>query len=76
MSDPFAIIEPAQLTWRQGNPASVNYGDVYFSDAGALAESDAVVIQGSGLPQRLQALAKGSSFVIASRSFSVSNHKV
>ena len=40
------------LDWgREGTPASTEYGDIYFSVDGGIAETKAVFLQGCGLPQ-------------------------
>lgn len=41
-----------RLAWSEaGPPKATAFGDVYFSEAGGLAESEAVFLQGTGLPQ-------------------------
>lgn len=40
------------LDWNQDAPHTRTFGDVYFSRDGGLAESEAVFLGGSGLPQR------------------------
>jgi tRNA 5-methylaminomethyl-2-thiouridine biosynthesis bifunctional protein len=40
-----------RLDWsEEGAPRAAEFGDVYFSDAGGLAESEHVFLQGTGLP--------------------------
>ena len=40
-----------RLEWDEsGAPRALEFGDVYFSDAGGLAESEHVFLQGTGLP--------------------------
>jgi tRNA 5-methylaminomethyl-2-thiouridine biosynthesis bifunctional protein len=40
-----------QLEWTErGAPRAAAFGDVYFSEAGGLAESEAVFLKGTGLP--------------------------
>jgi tRNA 5-methylaminomethyl-2-thiouridine biosynthesis bifunctional protein len=40
-----------RLEWTEsGAPRAVEFGDVYFSDAGGLAESEHVFLRGTGLP--------------------------
>jgi tRNA 5-methylaminomethyl-2-thiouridine biosynthesis bifunctional protein len=40
-----------RLEWSEaGSPRALEFGDVYFSEAGGLAESEHVFLQGTGLP--------------------------
>ncbi|MBI1250688.1 MAG: tRNA (5-methylaminomethyl-2-thiouridine)(34)-methyltransferase MnmD [Alphaproteobacteria bacterium] len=46
----------ASPVWEPGGaPVSTEFGDVYFSRDGGLAETDAVFLQGCGLPERWRA---------------------
>lgn len=50
-----AILTPATLAFREdGTPFSTVYGDVYHSDSGAFAQSEAVFLEGNDLPRRWQ----------------------
>jgi len=46
--------ETASVTWQDGVLRSAQYGDIYFSQEGGLAESRAVFLQGCGLPDAWQ----------------------
>ncbi|MBX7198310.1 MAG: bifunctional tRNA (5-methylaminomethyl-2-thiouridine)(34)-methyltransferase MnmD/FAD-dependent 5-carboxymethylaminomethyl-2-thiouridine(34) oxidoreductase MnmC [Rhodospirillaceae bacterium] len=43
-------VTPAGLTWDQGTPASLRFGDVYYSRGEGLAEKRHVFLAGCGLP--------------------------
>ena len=46
-------VTPAQVSFtRQGTPFSETFGDVYFSEAGGLAQARHVFLGGNGLPGR------------------------
>jgi tRNA 5-methylaminomethyl-2-thiouridine biosynthesis bifunctional protein len=45
-------IVPEPLAWRDGHPFSARYGDIYASDAGALAQARHVFLAGNDLPRR------------------------
>ncbi|MFN3586905.1 MAG: hypothetical protein ACK4UT_05320, partial [Moraxellaceae bacterium] len=47
---------PARLDWSQGDPRAADYGDVYFSAAGGLAETCHVFLDGNDLETRFRAL--------------------
>ena len=50
---PPADFAAAEILWRDdGAPFSPQYGDVYFSRAGGVAEKRAVFVEGCGLPER------------------------
>src|ERR1700709_2858316 len=52
MTDPLI---PATLAFRpNGSPYSPEYGDIYHSIVGSLAQSHYVFLQGNGLPERWQ----------------------
>lgn len=60
-------IQPARIEWRDGNPYSIEFNDVYFSRAGGLAETRYIFIEHNQLTQRFQS---GSHpFVIAETGF-------
>lgn len=58
----------AQLEWRNNQPYSQQYEDVYFSTDDGLAESDYVFFQHNQLASRWQAL-KDETFIIAETGF-------
>jgi tRNA 5-methylaminomethyl-2-thiouridine biosynthesis bifunctional protein len=45
----FASVKPALLEWRNNLPFSLEFNDVYYSDSGALAESEHVFLKGCQL---------------------------
>jgi tRNA 5-methylaminomethyl-2-thiouridine biosynthesis bifunctional protein len=47
----------ARLVWDDGLPRSVEYGDIYYSQADALGESQYVFLHGNDLPARFATLA-------------------
>lgn len=52
---PLTACEPPELDWsRDTAPAASDFGDIYFSVDGGLAETEAVYLTGCGLPQRWQ----------------------
>jgi tRNA 5-methylaminomethyl-2-thiouridine biosynthesis bifunctional protein len=64
------ITNSADITWdAEGQPSSRLFADIYFSSASGIEESRYVFIQHNDLIQRWQALAEGSSFVIAETGF-------
>ncbi len=62
-------IVSANLEWRDGQPLSRTFGDVYFSRDDGLAESRHVFIDGNNLRQRWQSLAPDRDFVIMETGF-------
>lgn len=71
MATPFPIIEQARIEWREGQPRSILFNDIYFAKEGGLAEKQHVFIEGNDLIQRWQKLDKQShaQFVIAETGF-------
>ncbi len=64
---PLTACDPPQLDWsRPGTPAAVDFGDIYFSTDGGLAETEAVYLRACGLPERWQAR---SNFTIGELGF-------
>lgn len=60
-------ISPAQIVWRDdGTPYSPQYGDIYHSAAGGLAQAQHVFLGGNGLPDAWRAR---SRFVIVETGF-------
>lgn len=52
---PLTQCDPPQLDWsRPGTPAATDFGDIYFSVDGGLAETDAVFLKACGLPENWQ----------------------
>ena len=51
-------IEHAQLNWRDEQPESTQFGDIYFSVEDGIAETEHVFIQSNQLPERLASLDK------------------
>jgi len=49
-------IEHAQLNWRDEQPESTQFGDIYFSVEDGIAETEHVFIQSNQLPDRLSEL--------------------
>lgn len=62
-------IEPAELSWRDGVPESLRFGDVYFSRDNGLEETRHVFLQHNGLPERFARVPAGGQFVIAENGF-------
>lgn len=62
-------IETAQLIWRDGQPVSQRFGDVYFSRENGLAETRYVFLEQNRLPERFQKLPDGGAFVVAETGF-------
>jgi len=57
------------LDWKDGQPYSNRYGDVYFSTDSGLEETRHVFLQGNRLAERFAALAAGESFCIGETGF-------
>ena len=57
------------LGWKDGQPFSERYGDVYFSTDSGLEETHHVFLQGNRLAQRFAALTAGESFCIGETGF-------
>ncbi len=69
MSNLFVPIIPANLTWRDGLPYSLDYQDVYQSAAGAIEQSNHVFINGNRLLERWANLDNEQVFHIAETGF-------
>ena len=64
---PLTQCDPPALDWsRPGTPAATDFGDIYFSVDGGLAETETVFLKACGLPERWQ---KQSRFVIGELGF-------
>ena len=57
------------LQWKDNQPYSDRYGDVYFSTDSGLEETRHVFLQGNDLAQRFAALREGESFCIGETGF-------
>lgn len=57
------------LAWKEGQPYSDRFGDVYFSADSGLEETRHVFLQGNRLKERFAALAAGESFCIGETGF-------
>lgn len=57
----------AEVAWREGQPFSPRFGDVYRSHAGAWAQACGVYLRGSGLPDGWQG--QSSEFVLLENGF-------
>jgi len=52
---PLTQCDPPQLDWsRPGTPAAKDFGDIYFSTDGGLAETETVFLKACGLPEDWQ----------------------
>ncbi|HLY97293.1 MAG TPA: tRNA (5-methylaminomethyl-2-thiouridine)(34)-methyltransferase MnmD, partial [Sideroxyarcus sp.] len=57
------------LNWKDGQPFSERYGDVYFSTDSGLEETRHVFLRGNDLAQRFAVLGAGESFCIGETGF-------
>jgi tRNA 5-methylaminomethyl-2-thiouridine biosynthesis bifunctional protein len=57
------------IDWRDGQPWSRRYGDVYFSREGGLGQARHVFLAGNRLPERFAALPANAHFTIAETGF-------
>ncbi|MGG4606128.1 tRNA (5-methylaminomethyl-2-thiouridine)(34)-methyltransferase MnmD [Paenalcaligenes sp. Me131] len=72
MTGGFQKLQPATPSFNQNGIAqSLQYGDVYHSTAGALAQTQHVFLAGNGLPERWQGL---SHFSICETGFGLGNN--
>lgn len=71
MSTPFEIIHKADVVWRDNQPYSENFNDIYFSVDNGFLETEHVFINSNHLPERWIALQhqKNARFVIAETGF-------
>lgn len=63
------VIAAAELSWPNGLPYSLRFGDIYFSLDDGLAEKNYVFLQANRLAERFSALAHNASFTIAETGF-------
>lgn len=68
MSHRFPIITSAAISWRDGQPYSEHFKDIYFSQDNGLAQKKHVFIEGSQLNRRWQNLST-DHFVVAEAGF-------
>ncbi|WP_228141666.1 tRNA (5-methylaminomethyl-2-thiouridine)(34)-methyltransferase MnmD [Marinobacter sp. X15-166B] len=66
---PAPAIESARVRWRDGQPESEQFGDVYFSRNDGLEETRYVFLQHNQLEARFRRLQAGESFVVAESGF-------
>ncbi len=59
----------ADIQWRDGQPYSPGYGDIYYSNAGGREESEYVFLRQNELTSRWRDLGAGEHFVIAETGF-------
>lgn len=59
----------AEIQWRDGQPYSPGYDDIYYSTAGGREESEYVFLKHNYLDSRWQKLDENESFVIAETGF-------
>ncbi|MFW5825599.1 MAG: tRNA (5-methylaminomethyl-2-thiouridine)(34)-methyltransferase MnmD, partial [Marinobacter sp.] len=62
-------IEAAEIEWRDGQPVSAGFGDVYFSRDNGLEETRHVFVHHNRLPERFSSLTRGQAFVIGETGF-------
>lgn len=61
-------VRPARISWRDGQPYSEQFNDIYFSRHNGWREAEHVFIRGNRLPDRWRRLAR-ASFVLAETGF-------
>ncbi|MGB0905954.1 MAG: tRNA (5-methylaminomethyl-2-thiouridine)(34)-methyltransferase MnmD [Maricaulaceae bacterium] len=67
---PLAATPAPDMDWsRPQSPASEQFGDIYFSVDGGLAETRAVFLEACGLPERWDGLQNGTHFTIGELGF-------
>ncbi|MBV1789379.1 bifunctional tRNA (5-methylaminomethyl-2-thiouridine)(34)-methyltransferase MnmD/FAD-dependent 5-carboxymethylaminomethyl-2-thiouridine(34) oxidoreductase MnmC [Marinobacterium sp. D7] len=62
-------LTPAELSWQDNTPVSVQFDDIYFNKAGGLAETEYVFLAANQLDTRWRELAPGSRFTLAETGF-------
>lgn len=68
-ADPVPIVDYADLHWREGQPVSGQFGDVYFSRDSGYEETRYVFLAQNDLPTRWQALPAHGHFTIGETGF-------
>jgi tRNA 5-methylaminomethyl-2-thiouridine biosynthesis bifunctional protein len=58
-----------ELDWREGQPFSRRFGDVYFSRDSGIGETQHVFLAGNALHERWARLPAGAQFVVAETGF-------
>ena len=58
-----------ELEWRDGQPFSRRFGDVFFSRDSGIGETQHVFLAGNALHERWASLAAGAPFVVAETGF-------
>lgn len=71
MSARYQPLVPAGLAFDEGVPVNLQYGDVYHSRSGALAQARHVFLSGNGLPERWRAR---DAFTICETGFGTGNN--
>ena len=64
-----STLRPARLDWSRGVPFSMDFGDVYFSEAGGMDETTHVYLEQNQLASRFRSCTGNSSFTIAETGF-------
>lgn len=62
-------LRPASLDWSQGIPFARDFGDVYFSRAGGLAETTHVFLEQNALAERFAGLGVADGFTLVETGF-------
>ncbi|KEA64259.1 putative peptidase [Marinobacterium lacunae] len=62
-------LTPAELSWQDDTPVSVQFDDIYFNKSGGLAETEYVFLAANDLPSRWRSLASGERFTLAETGF-------
>jgi len=62
-------LTPAELSWQEDTPVSLQFDDIYFNKAGGLAETEYVFLAANDLPARWQALGADAGFTLAETGF-------
>ena len=65
----YKTMKYAEIEWRDGQPYSPGYDDIYYSNAGGREESEFVFLEHNYLSSRWQNVAAGEFFVIAETGF-------
>lgn len=68
-NNPFAAIQPAEVSWQHETPFSEKYDDIYFSKVGGSDETDYVFLEQNNLPRRWNTWSTHKPFVVAETGF-------